>query len=141
MCLCCLCVPIPCYATPYLLYQHIPPSMSMVGIMLCMCSGNVLLDMLFSFKKKYQYTYIHTPARLPHFLCALWNDYKGVCRVVKKTVFFISCFFREKNMFFSCFFRFFRVFFLASDFFIFRDLTYNYCKLMMLFKTQTFLFD
>ena len=23
--------------------------------------------------------HIHTPARLPHFLCALWNDYKGVC--------------------------------------------------------------
>ena len=64
-----------------------------------------------------------------------------VCRVVKKNVFFISCFFREKNMFFSCFFRFFRFFFLASDFFIFKDLTYNYCKLMMLFKTETFLFD
>ena len=31
----------------------------------------------------------------------------GRGRVVKKTVFFISCFFREKNMFFSCFFRFF----------------------------------
>ena len=31
-------------------------------------------------------------------------------RVVKKTVFFISCFFREKNMFFSCFFRFFGFF-------------------------------
>ena len=31
-------------------------------------------------------------------------------RVVKKNVFFISCFFREKNMFFSCFFRFFRFF-------------------------------
>ena len=60
-------------------------------------------------------------------------------RVVKKTVFFISCFFQEKNMFFSCFFRFFRFFFLAYDFFIFKDLTYGYCKLMMLFKTQTFL--
>ena len=55
-------------------------------------------------------------------------------RVVKKIVFFILCFFREKNMFFS-------VFFLASDLFIFKDLTYNYCRLMMLFKTQTFLFD
>ena len=62
---------------------------------------------------------------------------KVASRVVKKTVFFISCFFREKNVFFS----FFSVFFLASDFFTFKDLTYNYCKLMMLFKTQTFLFD
>ena len=66
-------------------------------------------------------------------------------RVVKKNVFFISCFFREKNMFFFVFFFvffvFFVFFFLASDFFIFKDLTYNYCKLMMLFKTQTFLFD
>ena len=44
-------------------------------------------------------------------------------------------------MFFSCFFFRFFGFFLASDFFIFKDLTYNYCKLMMLFKTQTFLFD
>ena len=35
----------------------------------------------------------------------------GMSRVVKKTVFFISCFFREKNMFFSCFFLFFSFFF------------------------------
>ena len=39
------------------------------------------------------------------------------------------------------FFSFFSVFFLASDVFIFKDLTYGYCKLMMLFKTQTFLLD
>ena len=38
------------------------------------------------------------------------GPYTGESRVVKKTVFFISCFFREKNMFFSCFFRFFRFF-------------------------------
>ena len=31
-------------------------------------------------------------------------------RVGKKTVFFKSCFFQEKNMFFSCFFRFFQFF-------------------------------
>ena len=64
-----------------------------------------------------------------------------VPRVVKKTVFFHFVFFSEKK---TCFFRVFfvfSVFFLASDFFIFKDLTYNYCKLMMLFKTQTFLFD
>ena len=59
-------------------------------------------------------------------------------RVVKKTVFFISCFFQEKNVFFV-FFSFFLFFFLASDFFIFKDLTYGYGKLMMLFKTQAFL--
>ena len=34
--------------------------MHMVQIVLCMCSGNVLLDMLFSFKNKYQYTYLNT---------------------------------------------------------------------------------
>ena len=60
---------------------------------------------------------------------------------MKNNVFFISCFFREKKHVFFVFFSFFSVFFLASDFFIFKDLTYNYCKLMMLFKTQTFLFD
>ena len=49
-----------------------------------------------------------------------------VPRVVKKTVFFISCFFQEKNMFFSgkkhvffVFFSFFSVFFPASNFSIF----------------------
>ena len=37
------CVPVPGYATPCLQYQHIPPSMAMVRIVLCMCSGNVLI--------------------------------------------------------------------------------------------------
>ena len=30
-----------------------------------MCSGNVLLDMLFSYKNKYQYTYLNTYILLP----------------------------------------------------------------------------
>ena len=44
-------------------------------------------------------------------------------------------------MFFRVFFVFFSVFSLASNFFIFKDLTYGYGKLMMLFKTQAFLLD
>ena len=35
-----------------------------------MCEGKVLMDMLFSFKNKYHYTYPNTymiPALLPHF--------------------------------------------------------------------------
>ena len=39
------------------------------------------MDMLFSFKNKYHYTYLNTyilPPACPT-LCALWNDYKGVC--------------------------------------------------------------
>ena len=64
-----------------------------------------------------------------------------VTRVVKKTVIFISCFFQEKKHVFFVFFSFFSGFFLASDVFIFKDLTYGYRKLMMLFKTQTFLLD
>ena len=65
---------------------------------------------------------------------------RSVRRVVKKTVFFNFVFFSGKKHVFFVFFSFFSVFFLASDFFIFKDLTYNYCKLMMLFKTQTFHF-
>ena len=42
----------------------------MVQIVLYMCEGKVLMDMLFSFKNKYHYTYPNTymfPALLPHF--------------------------------------------------------------------------
>ena len=38
------------------------------------------MDMLFSFKNKYHYTYPNTymfPALLPHFLWAVWNDWFG----------------------------------------------------------------
>ena len=38
------------------------------------------MDMLFSFKNKYHYTYLNTyifPALLPHYVCALWNDCFG----------------------------------------------------------------
>ena len=38
------------------------------------------MDMLFSFKNKYHYTYLNTymfPALLPHYLCAVWNDWFG----------------------------------------------------------------
>ena len=38
------------------------------------------MDMLFSFKNKYPYTYLNTymfPALLPHFLCGVWNDWFG----------------------------------------------------------------
>ena len=60
---------------------------------------------------------------------------------MKKNVFFILCFFSgKKTCFFHVFFVF-SVFFLASDVFIFKDFTYGYCKLMMLFKAQTFLLD
>ena len=45
-----------------------------------MYEGKVLMDMLFSFKNKYHYTYLNTymfPALLPHYLCAVWNDWFG----------------------------------------------------------------
>ena len=38
------------------------------------------MDMLFSFKNLYYYTYLNTymfPALLPHYLCAVWNDWFG----------------------------------------------------------------
>ena len=46
----------------------------MVQIVLYMCEGKLLMDMLFSFKNKYHYIYPKTyiiPALLPHFLCVL----------------------------------------------------------------------
>ena len=46
----------------------------MVQIVLYMCEGKVLMDMLFSFKNKYHYTYPNTymfPALLPHYICVL----------------------------------------------------------------------
>ena len=47
-------------------------------IVLYMYEGKVLMDMLFSFKNKYHYTYpkyIYSPALLPHYLCVfVWND-------------------------------------------------------------------
>ena len=46
----------------------------MVQIMLYMCEGKVLMDMLFSFKNKYRYTYPNTYiilALLPHFFFVL----------------------------------------------------------------------
>ena len=48
----------------------------MVQIVLYMCEGKVLMDMLFSFKNKYHYTYPNTdmfPTLLPHFLCVLYG--------------------------------------------------------------------
>ena len=47
----------------------------MVQIVLYMCEGKVLMDMLFSFKNKYHYTYPNTymfPTLLPHFLCVAY---------------------------------------------------------------------
>ena len=38
------------------------------------------MDMLFSFKNRYHYTYLNSymfPALLPHYLCAVWNDWFG----------------------------------------------------------------
>ena len=38
------------------------------------------MDMLFSFKNKYHYSYLNIymfPALLPHYLCAVWNDWFG----------------------------------------------------------------
>ena len=69
----------------------------------------------------------------------VWGRKELTLRVVKKKTFFsFRVFFSGKKRFFFVFFSFF---FLASDFFIFKNLTYGYYKLMMLFKTQTFLLD
>ena len=56
----------------------------MVQIVLCMCSGNVLLDMLFSFKNKYQYTYLNTyilPPACPTFYVLYGMTKKGCVKV------------------------------------------------------------
>ena len=56
----------------------------MVKIMLCMCSGNVLLDILFSFKNKYQYTYLNTyilPPACPTFYVLYGMTKKGCVKV------------------------------------------------------------
>ena len=59
--------------------------MSMVQIVLCMCSGKLhLLDMLFSFKNKYQYTYLNTyilPPACPTFYVLYGMTIRGCVKV------------------------------------------------------------
>ena len=46
-----------------------------------MCEGKVLMDMLFSFRNKYHYTYLNTsmsPPSYPTFMCRNWNDWYWV---------------------------------------------------------------
>ena len=128
----------------------LPIRLYRVRLTQCSCVDAFVVDLVIPGCAFYGSTYFRLGTRrLPvilfvsHFECPLYPVvYCMVCLGLwKKPFFSFRVFFQEKNMFFSCFFRFFRFFFLASDFLIFKDLTYGYCKLMMLFRTQTFLLD
>ena len=58
--------------------------MAMFGIVLCKCSGNVLLDMLFLFENEYQYTCLNTyilPLAYPTFYVLYGMTKKGSVKV------------------------------------------------------------